>query len=627
MAKISKSWFRDDTPGLIARKKVDWSVFNIGCHIPVEYHEYFKEANDGILPERGQNDPVQLLIDNTKYEAVLINVDRQGITADTLQLHYKKNLKKLMTRVFQTSYHYLKGERAKRRKEELNDIAVPDDMAEFIEFYSTETPFEYRLKLINQPNAGVVQEETTSDRMESMAKPFSSIFIDKEEALWAFDMMAGAAEMLGIDSANDERLAITIRHKNMGLHFNFGNWLLLGFYGPKNEKGRLRLPLLEETEMDKLHEPFRFAQNQDEPATASYLLPMKKPSENIKQRYMEAMKHISIKFRNYKKSPYRKYHIDRIAKAIFDRQLRMKLLAEGLDYAQVDMPDNEFTPAQEPVYINMEYSLDELAADTGIDQEELERWVKAIERKGQAILYGPPGTGKTFLARGLAKHMIGGSDGFVDLVQFHPAYAYEDFIQGIRPKVDGDGVLKYPVVPGRLLEFCQRARAKQGRCVLIIDEINRANLSRVFGELMYLLEYRDAAIPLAGGGTFRLPGNVRIIGTMNTADRSIALVDFALRRRFAFIPLQPNYEILRRYHSRTGIPVEGLIETLVKLNRRINDSNYEIGVSFFLRKDLDDQLEDIWCMEIEPYIEELFYDQPEKVDDFRWDKIQEKVQS
>jgi len=85
---------------------------------------------------------------------------------------------------------------------------------------------------------------------------------------------------------------------------------------------------------------------------------------------------------------------------------------------------------------------------------------------------------------------------------------------------------------------------------LIIDEINRANLSRVFGELMYLLEYRDRKIPLSGGGTFFVPSNVRIIGTMNTADRSIALVDHALRRRFAFIALIPNYEVLRHYHQR-----------------------------------------------------------------------------
>ena len=175
------------------------------------------------------------------------------------------------------------------------------------------------------------------------------------------------------------------------------------------------------------------------------------------------------------------------------------------------------------------------------------RWVRAIERKGQAIIYGPPGTGKTFIAEKLALHLIGGGDGFQEVVQFHPAYAYEDFVQGIRPKARPDGSLDYPVVPGRFLDFCDRSRSCQGRCVLVIDEINRANLSQVFGELMYLLEYRNREVPLASGGMFQIPENVRLIGTMNTADRSIALVDHALRRRFAFLALYPNYEVLSKF--------------------------------------------------------------------------------
>jgi 5-methylcytosine-specific restriction protein B len=123
------------------------------------------------------------------------------------------------------------------------------------------------------------------------------------------------------------------------------------------------------------------------------------------------------------------------------------------------------------------------------------------------------------------------------------------------------------VVPGRFKEFCREAAKRRSPCVLIVDEINRANLSRVFGELMYLLEYRKEEVPLAGGGKFRIPENVRLIGTMNTADRSIALVDHALRRRFAFLELYPDYELLRKYHSTTGFPVDNLIGELMKLNQ------------------------------------------------------------
>jgi hypothetical protein len=292
-------------------------------------------------------------------------------------------------------------------------------------------------------------------------------------------------------------------------------------------------------------------------------------------------------------------------------------LQEILDRAPI--PDR---PAgQNPVYV-----LVQCAQDTGIDEAELSRWLRAIERKGQAVLYGPPGTGKTFVAQRLARHLVGGGNGFVELVQFHPAYTYEDFIQGIRPQSLPDGTLTYPLVPGRFLDFCARAKAITDTCVLIVDEINRANLARVFGELMYLLEYRDQSLPLASGGLLSIPPNVRIIGTMNTADRSIALVDHALRRRFAFLPLQPNYAVLRRFQQQHGFDASSLIAVLEQVNRDIGDANYAVGISFFMRTRLDAELEDVWRMEIEPYLEEYFFDRREIFERFRWPQIAARVQ-
>ena len=281
-------------------------------------------------------------------------------------------------------------------------------------------------------------------------------------------------------------------------------------------------------------------------------------------------------------------------------------------------------------YLNLpipEYTLEECILDTGLKKENLEKWLRTLERKGQVIFYGSPGSGKTFIAQKLAQHLIGGRDGLLEIVQFHSAYFYEDFIQGIRPRSE-DGQLKYSFVPGRFLEFCEKAESCHGLCVLIIDEINRANLANVFGELMYLLEYRNKKIHLAGSSElFSIPENVRIIGTMNTADRSIALVDHALRRRFAFIEIRPNYDVLRRYHEKneTGFQVDGLIETLKRLNKAIADKHYEVGISYFFTENLAEHIEDIWQMEIEPYLEEYFYDQLEKVDEFRWDKIKQQV--
>lgn len=270
---------------------------------------------------------------------------------------------------------------------------------------------------------------------------------------------------------------------------------------------------------------------------------------------------------------------------------------------------------------NPSYSIGQCAAETGFAETELVRWLRAVERKKQAIFYGPPGTGKTYLARMLAQLLVAGSDGLIELVQFHPAYAYEDFIQGIRPHTAADGAIRYEWTDGVFLRFCRQAQARQGRCVLIIDEINRANLARVLGELLYLLEYRDQSITLSGGQPFTIPDNVRLLGTMNTADRSIALVDHALRRRFAFIALWPDYDLLRRYHAQTGYDSRSLITVLQRLNSQINDPHYAVGPAFFLRADLPDQIEDIWRMEIEPYLEEYFFNQPERVDAFRWEKI------
>ena len=272
------------------------------------------------------------------------------------------------------------------------------------------------------------------------------------------------------------------------------------------------------------------------------------------------------------------------------------------------------------------YSLEQFSIDTGIDRDTLEMWIRAIERKGQAILYGPPGTGKTWTAQHLARHLVAGGDGLIELVQFHPAYSYEDFIQGIRPTTN-DGELSYGFEPGRFLDFCRQAGGRTDTSVLIIDEINRANLPRVLGELMYLLEYRSQAneIPLASGERFYIPDQVRVVGTMNTADRSIALVDHALRRRFAFLRLRPNLEVLTKFHAGSAFPIDKLVHVLESLNKTIANADYELGISFFLVQDLELNLSDIWSMEIEPYLDEYFFNDPGKVAPFRWAAVREAI--
>lgn len=234
----------------------------------------------------------------------------------------------------------------------------------------------------------------------------------------------------------------------------------------------------------------------------------------------------------------------------------------------------------------------------------------------QLVLYGPPGTGKTYLAQKLAEFLGGGPEQ-VKLVQFHPSYAYEDFFEGFRPKEDPETrEVAFRLTAGPLRELADLASREGNRHVphfLIIDEINRANLAKVFGELYFLLEYRNKAVRLTySGDDFALPPNLFVIGTMNTADRSIALVDAAMRRRFAFVELSPRTEptsgLLRRWlaaQERDDEPAD----LLDALNARIDDADFRIGPSYLMKPGVyrEDGLGRTWRTKILPLLEEHHY--------------------
>ncbi|WP_068396385.1 AAA family ATPase [Kribbia dieselivorans] len=246
----------------------------------------------------------------------------------------------------------------------------------------------------------------------------------------------------------------------------------------------------------------------------------------------------------------------------------------------------------------------ELALALHVPQAWLQECIDLLNDRPQLVFYGPPGTGKTYLAQEIAKHVAGEN---YRLVQFHPAYSYEDFFEGYRPEEGGGFALK----PGPLRKIVDSAREHpRDAHVLIIDEINRGNLAKVFGELYFLLEYRKENVELLyGARDFNLPENVFIIGTMNTADRSIALVDAAMRRRFAFLPLHPSEEptngILRSWLAQEGYPAR-VADLHDELNRRIDDADFKIGPSYFMRPAVhrDGGLERTWRTSILPLLEE-----------------------
>ena len=281
------------------------------------------------------------------------------------------------------------------------------------------------------------------------------------------------------------------------------------------------------------------------------------------------------------------------------------------------------------------YERKDAIQDLFLSIDDVDLLIALLETKRNLVLQGPPGTGKTYIAQRLAWLLTGErSPDRIDVVQFHQSYGYEDFVRGYRPTDTGG----FDLQDGPFLRFCERAREKsETRHVLIIDEINRGNLSRIFGELLMLIEgdKRDPswAVRLAYARDdepeFHVPENLYLIGTMNTADRALALVDYALRRRFVFWPVEPAFERkdFKDHLANLGIPEQTrsrITDRLAELNRQIQEhpqlgKGFRIGHSYFCSPPSDLTDDDAWNdwytsvidYEIEPLLNEYWFDAPE----------------
>ena len=286
------------------------------------------------------------------------------------------------------------------------------------------------------------------------------------------------------------------------------------------------------------------------------------------------------------------------------------------------------------------YSVDDLiASGVFLSKEELEHILERLQSKKAMILQGPPGVGKTFIGRKLPYALMKEIDNDrLEMVQFHQSYSYDDFVRGYRPVPGKAG--SFTLQNGIFYEFCQKAMRDPDReYVFIIDEINRGNISQIFGELLMLIEPDkrgpEFALPLAyrteDEPHFFVPPNLYLIGLMNVADRSLAMVDYAMRRRFVFISLKAQYEspLFSDWLTKRGMDpalVQLIVERMTRLNREIREDpllgeNYEIGHSFFLPKgDNFAGLDKNWYVrvvhtEIIPLLKEYWFDNPKRAEE------------
>lgn len=320
-----------------------------------------------------------------------------------------------------------------------------------------------------------------------------------------------------------------------------------------------------------------------------------------------------------------------------DTDLKIRSIRRALEHGYFDPGFDFYDEAVKPYWLGNNRldgeggtalsgpTIADLAAETYLDPGFLGQVERLLAEKKQLIFEGPPGSGKTFVAEKFARYFTGqpltGADRNeqIELVQFHQSYSYEDFVEGIRPRTNEDGQLVYDIEKGIFRRFAETAEANPDkRFVLIIDEVNRGNLSRILGELMLLLEYRNQSSTLPySKDKLQIPENLYIIGTMNSADRSLSQIDYALRRRFFFVRFmsveQERAPVLEGWLKPRTSEWERVVSLFIALNAQLRShlatDDLQVGHSYFMRHDIHKRSvqDEVWQYAVMPLLREYLY--------------------